>query len=196
MAENLQRPYKRRHYFINRRLQGRFTIYFLILGLFITVSASMLIWHFSAKEFDRLIYRSHISPITPWEVVFPVMIKTVAISTAALVIAAYLFAHLIFKRISARLLSFNDALKNIGEGNLTLTNLDNGIKEINEPLKLLTETMKQDITSLQAARKGMQNLVEKMEKTQQEKVTLLNDIEGMSKVFAEKLYNCRLVLRD
>ena len=75
MAENLQRPYKRRHYFINRRLQGRFTIYFLILGLFITVSASMLIWHFSAKGFDRFIYRSHLPPITPWEIVFPVMIK-------------------------------------------------------------------------------------------------------------------------
>ena len=118
-----------------------------------------------------------------------------AISTAALVISAYLFAHLIFKRISTRLLSFNDTLRDIGEGNLTLPNLDNGIKELNEPLKLFIETMKQDITSLQATRKGMQNLVEKMEKTQ-EKVTLLNDIEGMSKVFAEKLYNCRLVLRD
>lgn len=195
MAENLQRPYKRRHYFINRRLQGRFTTYFLILGLFITVSATMLIWHFSAKEFDRFIYRSHLSPITPWGIVFPIMIKTVAISTAALVISAYLFAHLIFKRVSARFLFFNDTLRDIGEGNLTLPNLDNGIKEINEPLKLLTETMKQDITSLQAAQKGMQNLVEKMEKTQ-EKVTLLNDMESMSKAFAEKLYNCRLVLGD
>jgi len=155
----------------------------------------MLIWHFSAKGFDRFIYRSHLPPITPWEIVFPVMIKTVAISTAALVISAYIFAHLIFKRISTRLLPFNDTLRDIGEGNLTLPNLDNGIKEINEPLKLFIETMKQDITSLQATRKGMQNLVEKMEKTQ-EKVTLLNDIEGMSKVFAEKLYNCRIVLRD
>ena len=171
MAENLQRPYKRRHYFINRRLQGRFTIYFLILGLFITVSASMLIWHFSAKEFGRLIYRSHISPITPWEVVFPVMIKTVAISTAALVISAYLFAHLIFKRISTRLLSFNDTLRDIGEGNLTLPNLDNGIKEINEPLKLFIETMKQEITSLHATQKEIKDLVEKIEKTQ-EKVAL------------------------
>lgn len=196
MAENLQRPYKkRRHYFINRRLQGRFTIYFLILALFIIVSASMIIWHFSTKEFDRLIHRSHIPTITPWEVVFPVMIKTMAISIAALLISAYLFAHLIFKRIATKLLSFNNALRDIGEGKLTLPSLNNGIKELSEPLKLFTETIKQDITSLQATQKEMKSLVEKMEKTEQ-KAALLNILEGMSKVFAEKLYNCRFVLRD
>jgi len=195
MAEKRQRLYERRHYFINRSLQGRFTIYFLILGLFITLSTSMFIWHFSAKEFDGFIYRSHLSPVTPWETVFPVMMKAIVVSTLVLVISAYLFAHLIFKRISANFLLFDNTLTDIGEGKLALANLDHGIKELNEPLKLFIETLKRDITSLQAAQRGMKILVEKMEKTQ-EKAALLNDIEGIGKLFAKKLSNCRPVLED
>lgn len=195
MADSSERPYKRRHYFINRRLQGRFTVYFLILGLFITMSTSMLIWHFSAKEFDRFIYRSHISPVTPWEVVFPVLIWAVGVSVAVLVISAYLFAHLIFKGISERLSSFNNALRDIGEGNLVLPDLDDRIREVNEPLRLFIEKMKADIASLQATQKAMRDLVGKMAMTG-EWAMHLKDMEGLSKAFGGKLSDCFIRRKD
>ncbi len=193
MAENPL--YKRRRYFINKGLQGRFTACFLILGFFISLGASMFIWRFLTQEFDRFIYRSHFSPITPWEVVFPIMAKAFVVSTAALVILAYVFVHLVFKRISAKLLFFKNTLRNIAEGKLALTDPGAGLKDLNEPLKLFVETLKQDIMSLQAGQKRMKALVEKMEKTE-EKAALLNDIEGMGKAFAEKLSNCRIVVGD
>jgi hypothetical protein len=195
MAEHQRRPFRRRHYFINRRLQGRFTIYFLILGLFIALSTSMFIWHFSAEEFDRFIYRSHLSPIAPWEVVFPVMMKAGVVSTAMLILSAFFCAHVIFKRLRAKFLVFNDTLREIDKGNLTLANLDDGIQELNEPLKLFVEMLKQDIMSLQATQKGMKNLVEKMEQ-QQDKAAVLHDIEGLGKVFAKKMSTCRLIMGD
>jgi methyl-accepting chemotaxis protein len=195
MAENQQGPYTRRRYFINRRLQGRFTIFFLTLGLFITLNTTLFVWHFSEKEFDSFIYRSHLSPVTPWEAIFPVMMKTVVAATTALVISAYVCTHLIFKRLSAKFSLLNNALRDIDRGNLTGADPDTGIKEINEPLKLFIETLRQDIISLQTTQKGMKNLVEKMEKAP-EKVTLLHDIEDMGKAFEKKLSNCRLIAGD
>lgn len=195
MAGEQQHLHKRRRYFINTRLQGRFTVCFLILGLFIILGAGIFIWRFSAQECDRFICRSHLSSITPWDVVFPIMMKAIVAAAAVLVPSAYLFAHLVFKRISAKLSSFNGALRDLNQGKLALTNLDEGMLELNEPLKLFAETLKQGIISLQAAQKGMKNVVDRMEKTR-DKAALLQDLEGRGRAFAEKLSACRFVAED
>ncbi|MCL4537221.1 MAG: hypothetical protein M1610_06495 [Nitrospirae bacterium] len=182
---------KRKHYFINRGFQGRFILCFLIYGLFVTLSTSILIWHFSAANFDKFVYRSHILPITPWEAILPVMIKTIVVSSAVLVISAYLLANFIFKKISGELRRLNDAMENIGRGNLTVTIPGNNIKEINEALQMFIEKTREDVTSLKVIQKEMKHLVDRAGDAQ-DKETASKAMENISKKFIENLSACRI----
>jgi sensor histidine kinase YesM len=183
---------KRRHYFINKRFQGRFIIYFLIHGIFIAFSTSVVIWHFSSEKFETFIYRSHIMPVSPWEVVSPVMIKAIVISSAVLIISAYLLSNVIFNRISKSLRHLNDALESIGRGNLSITTVrGSGMEEINETLTMFVDKIKEDVSSLQTLQREIKNLIDKAEKAQDNKA-ILTDMEDVSKAFMKRLSECRI----
>lgn len=89
------------------------------------------------------------------------MIKTIIVSSAVLIISAYLLANFIFKKISGELKCLNDALENIGKGNLTVTIPGNNIKEINEALQMFIERTREDIASLKDIQGEIKYLVDK-----------------------------------
>ena len=157
--------YKRRNFFINKRLQGRFTIYFLILGLLITISASVLIWFLSLEEFDSLAIRTHLSSTSAWKVIFPVLLKALGLSTFLLIVSTFILTHFIFKRLSTKLSSFNAALINVGKGDLTTSVPKGGLEELNEPLKAFIDKLRADVSSLHAIHGDMKKLTWKSEGT-------------------------------
>ena len=150
--------YKRRNFFINKKLQGRFTMYFLVLGLLITISASALIWFLSMEEFDSLAIRTHLSSTSAWKVIFPILLKALGLSTLLLVVTTFILTHFIFKRLSTRLSSFNAALLNVGKGDLTTSVPRDGLEELNEPLQAFIDKLRADIGSLNAIHGDMKKL--------------------------------------
>lgn len=173
--------YKRRNFFINKKLQGRFTMYFLVLGLLITVSASALIWFLSMEEFDSLAIRTHLSSTSAWEVIFPILLKALGLSTLLLVVSTFLLTHFIFKRLSTKLSSFDAALLNVGKGDLTTAVPKGGLEELNEPLQAFIDKLRADITSLNAIHGDMKKLSWKADGASKK------DMEGLSSNLSNKI---------
>lgn len=143
-----QQSYKRKHFFINKRLQGKFTVYFLVLGLFITVGTSVLIWYLSQEEFESFVYRTHLSVTSPWKVIFPVLLKALAASTILLIVSTFILTRIIFKRLGTKLKTFDAALLEVGKGNLGVVPPADGLDELNEPLRNFTGKLKSDVEAL------------------------------------------------
>jgi len=173
--------YKRRNFFINKRLQGRFTMYFLVLGLLITVSASALIWYLSMEEFDSLAIRTHLSSTSAWKVIFPILMKALGLSTLLLVVSTFILTHVIFKRLSTKLSSFDAALLNVGKGDLTTSVPKGGLEELNEPLQAFIDKLRTDITALNAIHGDMKKLTWKSDGTSKQ------DMEELSSKFSNKI---------
>lgn len=173
--------YKRRNFFINKKLQGRFTIYFLVLGLLITISASALIWFLSMEEFDSLAIRTHLSSTSAWKVIFPILMKALGLSTLLLVVSTFILTHFIFKRLSTKLASFDAALLNIGKGDLTTSVPKGGLEELNEPLEAFIDKLRADIGSLNAIHGDMKKLTWKSD------VASKKEMEELSSTFTKKI---------
>jgi len=173
--------YKRRNFFINKKLQGRFTMYFLVLGLLITISASALIWFLSMEEFDSLAIRTHLSSTSAWKVIFPILMKALGLSTLLLVVSTFILTHFIFKRLSTKLSSFNTALLNVGKGDLNTSVPRDGLEELNEPLKAFIDKLRADIDSLNAIHGDMKKLTWKSEGASKK------EMEELSSTLTKKL---------
>jgi len=190
MNNTIQRPYIRKRYFINRKLQGRFVIYFLILCSSIPAVTGILIWRFSQQELSDFIFSAHFAVITPWGVVFPIMIKVIAGAILVFLTASYILAHLIIKRISTRLESFSDVLRNIGRGNLNVEVPQDALDELKEPLRIFIKNMREDIGLLRT----IKSLIENAGKTVEGEEAVLKDMERLSMAFKEKLSECQIRL--
>jgi len=122
------RPYRRRRYFISHRLQGRFALCFLLLGLFIAFAAGGAIWHLSSQGLERQIFRSHV---------------TVAGARAA------------FRKIAEALAPLDEAMSRIGTGDLK-TNVPEGrVVELNETLDAAREALRTRVLALRGLQERM-----------------------------------------
>jgi hypothetical protein len=158
-TKETQRPYRRRNYFINRRMQGWFTVYFLVLGISISFLSSFVMWYFSSAKLEQYIFRSHIPPVLPWDVLFSDLVISLLVSSGILIIATYVVAHFVFRKIPGQLKDFNEAMDRVGSGDLTTKVPEGGIENLNETLDNYREKMRNKIISLDKIRMEMDNVI-------------------------------------
>lgn len=185
-------PYKRRNFFINKKLQGRVIAYFLILGLIVTLSASGLIWYLSMEEFDKFIYRTHLSSTSPWKVILPVLIKALAASTVLLVISTLVITHLVFRKFTTKLKPFNSALLDMGNGNLNATAKVSTIESLDVPFKAFSGRIRNEVASLRDIYSDMKRTAENTEENLSEEA-VLNKMKGLNTAFVKKLSEWQLL---
>ncbi|RJP22918.1 MAG: hypothetical protein C4529_04775 [Deltaproteobacteria bacterium] len=149
------RPYRRRRYFISRRLQGRFALCFLLLGLFIAFAAGGAIWHLSSQGLERQIFRSHVTVAGPWEIVSPVLLSSLLVSAGVLLLFALAAARAAFRKIAEALAPLDEAMSRIGTGDLK-TNVPEGrVVELNETLDAAREALRTRVLALQGLQERM-----------------------------------------
>lgn len=153
-----QQPFKRKHFFINKKLQGKFTVYFLVLGLIITVGTVAAIWYYLQEQIESIIYSTHLSITSPWKAIFPVLIKVLAASTLLLTVSTFVTTFFIFKRLESKLKSFNAALVNLSKGDLSVSAPSDGLRDLNEPLNQFIGKIKSDIGSMQNIQADMKKV--------------------------------------
>jgi hypothetical protein len=140
--------YRRKRYFINRPFQGRFALRFLVLGLFIAFSTGGAIWYLSSHELERHIFRSHVMPVGPWDIVFPILIRSLLVSVGVLLLFAFAVARTAFRKMSAALVSFEEAMVRIGTGDLKTSVPEGRVAELNETLEAARETLRKRVLVL------------------------------------------------
>ncbi|MBE0602723.1 MAG: methyl-accepting chemotaxis protein [Deltaproteobacteria bacterium] len=141
---------RRKRYFIDRSLQGRFALRFLALGLLIAAGAGGSIWYLSSGELGRHLYRSHLPPVGPWGIVFPVLVRSLLVSIAVVLLFAVLAARSAFRKMEKEMRAFDDAIRRIGEGDLRTripegreTNLNDTLGKVREALRERVATLRE-----------------------------------------------------
>ncbi len=185
MASNelAQSPNRRRRYVVSKRLQQNFTFSFLFLGLFIAICVLASLWYFSAKEINEYLYRTHLIPSNPWDIVFPIMLKTALIFIIVLFTASFVLTRIIFKRFSTKFKTFNTALEKICSEDLATPVSEGGFNSLNEKLEETRLNLNRMVTVL----KNIQKEIKVVAAASDYDNKVLKDLESLSISFNNKL---------
>ena|GEM_PF-2023485 len=156
-----RRSDRRRRYYIDRPLQGRFALVFLALGLVVAFAAGGSIWYLSSQELERHIYRSHVTVAGPWEIVFPILVRSLLVSEGVLLLFALAAARTAFRKISSALGPLDEAMRRIGTGDLKTGVPEGGVGELNETLDAAREVLRKRVVALRGLQERMSAEVSK-----------------------------------
>ena len=183
-AADGRRSDRRKQYFINRPLQGRFALYFLALGLLIAFCTGGAIWYLSSQELERHIFRSHVAPVGPWDIVFPILFRSLLVSVGVLLLFSLAAARAAFRKISAALAPLDEAMGRIGTGDLKTSVPEGGVEELNETLDAAREELRERVVALRGLQERMSEEVAKAESTDE---SVRREIEKLCLAFRAAL---------
>lgn len=111
--------YRRRNFFIKRRLQGRFIAGFSIaifLGYFLNL---LLVYFLIDRELTSELYRIHLRIRTTSEIAVPILWKLSLITIPLIIVISAVLGYVLTRRVELPLLKFKQALKKAAEGDFT-----------------------------------------------------------------------------
>lgn len=179
-----RRPDRRRQFFIDRQLQGRFALCFLVLGLFIAFATGGAIWYLSSHELERHIFRSHVTVDGPWKIVSPILVRSLLVSAGVLLLFALAAARAAFRKISAALALLDEAMNRIGTGDLKTDVPEGGVEELNETLDAARETLRTRVLALRGLQERMSALAADTGRPDE---SVRGEVEELCAVFREAL---------
>jgi len=150
---------RRKHFFIDRKLQGRFTLGFLALGLLIAFAAGGAIWHLSSQGLERQIYRSHVTVGGPWEIVVPVLVRSLLVSACVLLLFTVVTVRAAFRKVTEALAPLDEAMNRFGTGDLKTDVPEGGVEELNEAVAAAQELLRTRVLALRGLQERMSALV-------------------------------------
>ncbi|MBI4839116.1 MAG: hypothetical protein HY806_08280 [Nitrospirae bacterium] len=178
--------YKRKHYFINKRLQGKVILYFILIGVVIALATDTVIWHYSNKEIAKYLYRSHIKAVGPWDVMVPIIVKTITAFSIILIVTAIFVIGILSKYVSSRLSGITTALNRFGEGDLAVPVDTKDIDGLRDQLESARLVMCKRLKALNDIQKDMAAAAEKL-KNPASAQGVRQELGGLSKTFQKKL---------
>jgi len=146
---------RRRRYYIDRKLQGRFALLFLLAGLLVALAAAGAIWFLSSNELERYIFRSHVRIGGPWELLFPIVLESLLVAIVVLLLFATAAVRAAFRRIGSELLSVNRAMLRIGEGDLSTPVPETRIAECSDALESARKSLLRRVDALSGLHRKM-----------------------------------------
>ncbi len=178
-----QGPCRRNRYVISKKFQQKFAFSFITLGLVIAFCVIIGLWYYSAKEVNEHLYRTHLIPSNPWDVVFPIMLRAAVIFVIMQVIASAVLTRFIFKNLSCKFKTFNSALEKIGSSDLATPVTMESFNGLNQKLEETRFNLNQMINVLKSIHKEIKDVA--AAPVYDEKV--LRDLESLSISFKNKL---------
>lgn len=164
--------YRRRNYFIKKRLQSRFILIFPL-----PVVAGFLLYWFAVyyildKGLAEELYRSHIKVRTTGEVVLPLLWKLNIVTMPVIILAAGIVGYFFLRRIELPLSTFRKVAKALEEGDFTqrlskgdsLEDLPEVFNETTERLEGAFRFFKGELNRLDMVIKRFDNLVKDKER--------------------------------
>lgn len=119
MSVNAFPKYRRRNFFIKRRLQGRFIAGFSIavfMGYFLNL---LLVYFLIDRELTSELYRIHLRIRTTSEIAVPILWKLSLIIIPLILVISAVLGYVLTRRVELPLLKFKQALKRAAEGDFT-----------------------------------------------------------------------------
>jgi methyl-accepting chemotaxis protein len=111
---------KRRHYFINKRMQGKFIFRFVAASLFGGLVAIAFFIMLANRRIDSVLYAMSLPKTTTGNLLVNEMLYATLIAIGAVLIALIFATRGLFNRINGPLTKMAVDLKNIGRGDLRI----------------------------------------------------------------------------
>lgn len=111
--------WRRRNYFIDRKLQSRFAAAFagtVLLGLLLNLLAAYFLID---RELGQGLYKIHIKIRTTSEIAVPVLLKLGAVTVSAVLSVSAVVGYFVLRRIELPLIELREAVKGVSSGDLT-----------------------------------------------------------------------------
>ena len=112
-------PYRRRKFFINTGLQGRFVIGFssaVFAGFLVNL---VLVYFLIDRELAEELYKIHLKIRTTSDIAVPVLLKLGAITIPSIVIVSAAIGYFLTRGVEGSLKEFRQAVRKTGRGDLT-----------------------------------------------------------------------------
>lgn len=109
---------KRRHYFINKRMQGKFIFRFVAASLFGGLVAIAIFIQLANRRIDSVLYAMSLPKTTAGNLLANEMLYATLLATGAVLVALFFFARGLFGRINGPLTKMAVDLKKISRGDL------------------------------------------------------------------------------
>ncbi|HDO35921.1 MAG TPA: methyl-accepting chemotaxis protein [Nitrospirae bacterium] len=146
-----ERPYRRRHYFINRHFQGRFILTFVALACTGGLIAVALFNYLAYRKLDALMYSIHIPAKNINELLSSDMIYANLFALLFVFIVLFVAVNRLVIRVSGPLYRIKKDLEEIASGNLafniTLRGKDE-FKDFAEEINTLVEGQRAVFTGI------------------------------------------------
>ncbi len=125
--------YRRRNYFINKGLQGRFVIGFSS-AVFIGILANILLVYFLIdRELAGELYKIHLKIRTTSQIAVPILLRLGAVTVPAILAASAVIGYFLTRRVERPLEEFRDAVGAVTRGDFTHRLSGETGMEISEP---------------------------------------------------------------
>ena len=156
--------YKRRNYFIKKRLQSRF-----IFGFSLTVVVGFLVsWAFVYYTIDKRLseelYRSHIKIETTGEIIGEILLKINLIAVPLLILSAIAVGVFIVRNVTAPLRNFKEALEDFGRADITPKTLRNIPTELSVSYNTMVDNFSKILRSIKRKGDELEKIIEELER--------------------------------
>lgn len=151
MKKKKKRPYKRRHYFVKRRLQFSFIIKFFILALLSSIIINIVLYFLLDRKINEIFYSAHISAKSSGEIVGPYLILINLIIIPLIILVSFKLIRSFVKKISGPILKFSKTAEGIARGNLSLKidlRKEDHFSEFKDKFNFMIEGLRENIASI------------------------------------------------
>ncbi|GMR05251.1 MAG: hypothetical protein BMS9Abin24_047 [Thermodesulfobacteriota bacterium] len=141
-------PYRRRKFFINKGLQGRFVIGFssaVFVGLLVNL---VLVYFLIDRELAGELYKIHLKIRTTSEIAVPVLLKLGAVTIPSIIIISAVIGYLLTSGIEGSLKEFRRAVRETGRGDLTQRFSGSASTELSGPFNSALKSLAQRFGAL------------------------------------------------
>lgn len=141
--------YKRRRYFVKKKLQLSFILKFFIVALLSSLIVHIVLYFLFDDRLNETLYSAHISIKSSGEIILPYLILTNLIIISIVAIISFGLVRFFVKKISGPLLKFRNTAEEIACGNLSQrVNLREGdyLFEFRDKFNLMIDGLRENIT--------------------------------------------------
>lgn len=183
--------FKRRRYIVNKSLQVRFTLFFVISCLLGSIAATVAFNYFALKKFEDIIWRSHINVKTTGELVKPLFMYINAIDIGFVSILLIIMGILMIKKASGPIYRMITDIMKVANGNLsvdmTLRQRDE-FKDTADELNNMVRNLRGRFKAISERYSRISNTIESHEELNKKRLGLIHknieDIEEEIKKFS------------
>ncbi len=177
--------YRRRNYFIKKRLQSKF-----IFGFSLTVVVGFLaswafVYYTIDKRLSEELYRSHIKIETTGEIIGDILFKINLLAVPLLILSAIAVGVFIVRNVTGPLRNFKEALEDFGRADLTPKTLKNIPPELSMSYNTMVDNFSKTLRSIKRKGDEREKIIEELERIAVEKTISSQEVDDIYKSISE-----------